>query len=67
MEKQEKQLRDILPTSGIWTVQDFANYLGVSAKIAIEKLSERGVKIIHFGKFYRYKIFRLEDLRGEKS
>jgi hypothetical protein len=61
--KEKKELRDILPASGIWTVEDFANYMGLDPKKAIERLSEFGVKIFHFSKFYRYKIFRLEDLK----
>lgn len=63
MTKEKKELRDILPASGIWTVEDFANYTGLKPVVAIQRLSEFGVKIFHFSRLYRYKIFRLEDLK----
>lgn len=67
MSNEEKRVRDILPSEGIWTVDDFAKYLGTNSRVVIEALSSIGVPIMHFGKFYRSKVFRLEDLRAKKN
>jgi hypothetical protein len=63
MEKEEKQARDILPTTGLWSIQDFANYMGISPDSVQEKLTEIGVKTFHFSRRYRHRFFRLEDLK----
>lgn len=63
MDKIEKQMRDILPDRGVWTISDFAIYLGMKASDVQEHLSEIGVKTIHFGREYKRRIFRLEDLK----
>lgn len=59
----KKELKDILPSSGIWTVEDMANYLGVRSAVVMEELAKQGILVIHFGRLYRHKIFRLEDLK----
>ncbi len=61
--KPKKQMREILPAEGIWTIQDLALYTGAKPAIVQEKLSQIGVKTIHLGKFYKYRLFRLEDLK----
>ena len=62
MEKVARQMREILPVQGIWTVEDLAIYLGMKSHAVQEVLSEMGVKIYHFGREYKRKVFRLEDL-----
>lgn len=66
MEKQKREVREIIPSTGIWSIRDFADFFGLQAPIVIEILSNHGVKIFHFGKFYNKKLFRLEDL-GKKD
>ena len=63
MEKQEKQMREILPDRGIWTIADLAIYLGMAPSQVQEKLSEIGVKTYHFGREYKRRLFKLEDLK----
>ena len=63
---EKKELRDILPSIGIWTVEDFAHYLGARPAIVMQELSDLGVPIISFSRLYRYKVFHLEDLKKEK-
>jgi hypothetical protein len=59
----ERKLRDILPSEGIWTVDDFAKYLGVRSAVVQQTLSDMGVEVLLFGRLYRYRVFRLEDLK----
>jgi hypothetical protein len=59
----KKELKDILPSNGIWTVEDLAVYLEIRPGIVMQKLADLGIPVISFGRFYRHKIFRMEDLR----
>ncbi len=63
MEKPEKQMREILPDKGIWTIADLAIYLGMNPATVQEKLANIGVKTFHFGREYKRRIFRFEDLK----
>lgn len=63
MEKTPKQMREILPDKGIWTIEDFAIYLGMKPADIQDKLSEIGVKTYHFGREYKRRVFKLEDLK----
>ena len=63
MGKQEKQLRNILPAQGIWTVEDLANYLGLRAADVQQKLTDLGINVISLSSRYKHKLIRLEDLR----
>ena len=64
MEKSEKerQMREILPDRGIWSVEDLAIYLGLPASTVQQKLSDLGVDVLNFSRMYRQKLFRLEEL-----
>ncbi len=66
MEKIAKQMREILPDKGIWTIEDFALYLGMKAADVQDHLTEIGVKTYHFGREYKRRVFRLEDLNSPK-
>lgn len=61
------EMREILPAEGIWTIQDLALYTGAKPAVVQEKLSQMGVKTIHLGKFYKYRLFRLEELKIRKG
>jgi len=67
MEKDKKQPREILPTSGLWSIQDFADYMGLRPQIVQEILTEYGVKTFHFSRLYRNRFFRLEDLTPKRN
>lgn len=60
---ERKPTQDILPSTGIWTIEGLADYLGMEAGAVQQKLANLGVKVISFSTRYRKKIFRLEDLR----
>ncbi len=60
----QNKIKDILPATGVWTIEDFSRWLGVKTNVVQQKLSDLGVPIISFSRLYRYKIFRLEDLKG---
>ena len=62
---EKKPTQDILPSTGIWTVEGLADYLGLDAGVVQQKLTDLGVKVISFSTRYRKKIFRLEDLRND--
>jgi hypothetical protein len=63
VENERKGVRDILPSTGIWSVEDLALYLGLPSATVQDKLSNEGVKVISFSSRYKHKLFRLEDLR----
>jgi hypothetical protein len=63
MEKPIKQMREILPDKGIWTIEDFATYLNMNPADVQQNLSNIGVKTFHFGKKYKHRVFKLEDLK----
>ena len=65
MEKDLKQLREILPSQGIWSVEDLAIYLGLPSATVQQKLSNEGVRVIHFSSRYKHKLFRMEDFRNK--
>jgi len=59
---EQRQLREILPAHGIWTVEGLANYLELSPQIVQQKLSDHGIKVLSFSSRYKHKLVRLEDL-----
>ena len=62
--KTEKKIKDILPSKGIWSVEDFADYLGMRPAWIQQKLSDMGIRVMSFSRNYRNKLFRLEDLKA---
>jgi hypothetical protein len=64
---EKKPTQDILPSTGIWTVEGLADYLGLDAGTVQQRLTDLGVEVISFSTRYRKKIFRLEDLRKRKG
>jgi len=65
--EKEKQMREILPDRGIWTVEDLAIYLGLPASTVQQKLSDLGINILNFSRMYKQRLFRLEELRKENK
>ncbi len=59
----EKTTKEILPAKGIWSIEDFANYLGLPPAAVQQKLSDLGIKIITFSSRYKHKLVRMEDLK----
>ena len=62
MAKESGQSREILPSQGIWSVEDLAIYLGLPPAIVQQRLTDAGIKTVHFSSRYKHKLFRLEDL-----
>lgn len=56
-------MREILPDKGIWTIADLSTYLDLDQATVQEKLAEIGVRTFHFGRKYKHRIFKLEDLK----
>jgi len=63
----EKKTQDILPSTGVWTVEGLADYLGMDAGTVQQKLTDLGVGVISFSTRYRKKMFRLEELKKCKG
>ncbi len=61
----ESKTQDILPSTGIWSVEGLADYLGIDAGTVQQKLTDLDVGVISFSTRYRRKIFRLEDLKAQ--
>jgi len=59
-------MREFLPSSGVWSVEDLAEWLGMKPADLQQKLSDIGVPIISLSSKYRHKLFRLEDLRKKE-
>ena len=67
MEDEQKQTRDILPSQGIWSVEDLALYLGLPSATVQDKLSNAGVRVISFSSRYKHKLFNMGHLANSKS
>lgn len=58
------ETKDILPSSGIWSVEDLAKYLNMRPDDLQQRLTDNGIKVLHLGTRYKARIIRLEDLRA---
>ena len=63
--KEAKTFRSPLPSHGIWSVEELANYLELPPAGVQQKLSDLGIKVMSFSSRYKHKLFRLEDLQGK--
>jgi len=61
-EKEQKLIKEILPTQGMWTIESLANYLELPPKTVQQKLSDFGIKVLSFSTRFKHKLVRLEDL-----
>jgi hypothetical protein len=66
-EKEQRELREVLPYRGWWTVQDLADYLNLPAATVMQKLSDWGIRVRSFSRMYRHKMVQLEDLGKEEG
>lgn len=55
--------RDVLPAEGIWSVEDLAKYLKTQPGDLLQKLTDKGIKVLHLGTRHKMKLIRMEDLR----
>lgn len=55
--------KDILSASGIWSVEDLAKYLKTDPADLMQKLTDKGIKVLDLGSRYKMKLIRLEDLK----
>ena len=67
MGNERKGVRDILPSTGIWSVEDLALYLSLPSATVQQKLSNAGVKVISFSSRYKHKLFNMGHLANSKS
>ena len=65
MMTENEQPRPTLPAQGIWTVDDLAKYVDMRPAELQQRLTDMGIRVIAFGKNYRRKLFRLEDLKAK--
>ena len=63
----EKQIGEILPAKGIWSVEDLANYLDLPPASVQQKLSDLGIGVVAFSSRYKHKLFRIEDLKAARK
>lgn len=61
---EPKPMKEILPASGIWSIEDMAKYLGMAPDDLQQKLTDRGIKVLHLGIRYKARLIRLEDLKA---
>ena len=61
-EKEQKLIKEILPTQGMWTIESLANYLELPPGTVQQKLSDFGIKVLSFSTRFKHKLVRLEDL-----
>lgn len=64
--KRPKAQRDILP-DGLWTVADFAQWLGSDPAKTYARLREAGVPILTLGREYRHRLVRIEHIVKSKG
>lgn len=55
--------KQILPSSGVWSIEDLAKYIEISPDTLQQTLTTKGIKVLILGKFYRQHLIRLEDLK----
>jgi hypothetical protein len=67
VESDQRRVREILPSTGIWSVEDLALYLGLPSATVQQKLSNAGIKVISFSSRYKHKLFNVEHLANGKS
>ncbi len=64
---EAKPIKEILPSSGIWSIEDMAKYLGMQPDDLQQKLTDYGVKVIHLGIRYKARLVRLEDIKPAQA
>ncbi len=62
-----KPIKEILPSAGIWSLEDMAKYLGMKPDDLQQKLTNRGIKVLHLGIRYKARLIRLEDLKAAEK
>ncbi len=61
-ERDRKEMKEILPNQGLWTVESLASYLELPPKTVQQKLSDCGIRVLSFSTRFKHKLVRLEDL-----
>jgi predicted HTH domain antitoxin len=61
---ETKPMKEILPATGIWSIEDMAKYLGMAPDDLQQKLTDKGIKVLHLGTRYKARLIRLEDLKA---
>lgn len=63
--QKEKIIRSVLPDTGIWTIEDFAEYLDIEPSVLQQQLSEFGVKVMSITNRYKHKLINLEVIANK--
>lgn len=63
MDMKSEEKRNILPASGIWTVEDLARWLGMEPSVLQQRLSDREIKTIRLSSRFSQRLIRLEDIK----
>ncbi len=61
----DRQIREILPMQGVWTIEDLAGYLEIDPATLQQALTDKGIKVLSFSSRYKHKLIRLEDLKAK--
>jgi hypothetical protein len=62
-----EEIKEILPSEGVWSVEDLAKYLKMRPDDVQQKLTDCGIKVLHLGTRYKARLVRLEDLRPKNT
>lgn len=65
-EKKVREIKEILPSQGVWSVQDLARYLKMNPEDLMQKLTDKKIPVLALGTRYKARLVRLEDLRAGK-
>lgn len=60
-----EEIREILPSEGIWTVEDLAAYLEMVPAVLQDRLDKAGVKTLAFSARYKHKLVSMKDILGK--
>lgn len=56
-------MTDILPASGIITVESLAAFLGTNSSSLMQRLSDKNIPVLKLSSKFNQRLVRLEDLR----
>lgn len=59
------EIREILPSEGIWTVEDLGAYLEMVPSILQDRLDKAGIKTLALSARYKHKLVRMEDISAK--
>jgi hypothetical protein len=61
----DNEIADILPETGLWTMEGLAKYLQTQPSNVQEILTKHKIKAIHFGIKYKHRLICLSDITAK--